>query len=231
MLAALLDLVLPRACAGCAAPGALCATCRAALAAPPLGRVRPSPCPTGLPETHALAPYDGVLQRLLLAHKERAQLRLSAPLGAALARVVAGLAGGQPVVLCPVPSARQAVRSRGYDHSLRLAGSAASALIRSGVPAVATCLLVPARRVADQSGLTAAQRVTNLHGALTARGEPGALVVVVDDVMTSGATLAEAARALGAAGHLVRGAAVLGATARRTSPGTRLSLHPAPVEG
>lgn len=230
MLSALLDLVLPRTCPGCGQPGALCPPCAAVLAAAPLGPVRPTPCPPSLPEVLAHGRYDDVIRRLLVAHKERAQLGLSRPLGEALAQVVAGFGDG-PMVLCPVPSARGAVRSRGYDHSQRLAESAASALRRDGVPAVAARLLLPARRVADQSGLTASQRAANLHGALQAQGVPGPPVVLVDDVMTSGATLAEGARALRAAGHEVRGAAVLGATARRTSPGRGLSLHPGPVEG
>ena len=212
MLAALLDLVLPRACAGCGAPGVgLCEGCSAVLAAAPLGPVRPTPSPPGLPRTTALAPYDGPLQRLLLAHKERGQLGLTGALGRALAGVVA-LHGPGPVVLCPVPSSAAAVRRRGYDHAMRLATAAASHL-----GADARRLLVPARKVADQSGLTTAQRAGNLAGALRATGVAGAPVVVVDDVMTTGATLVEAARALAAAGHPVAGAAVLAATRRRAS--------------
>jgi len=92
-------------------------------------------------------------------------------------------------------------------------------------------LLVPARAVRDQSGLTSVQRAANLHGAMRATPGPPVRVVVVDDVVTTGATLVEAARALVAQGHHVVGAAVLGATQRRTSPGLGVPLHPAPVEG
>ena len=93
---------------------------------------------------------------------------------------------------------------------MRLAQAAARDL---GVPAAR--LLVPARAVADQSGLTTGQRARNLSGALRGVGVPGSPVVVVDDVMTTGATLVEAARALSAQGHLVVGAAVVAATRRR----------------
>jgi predicted amidophosphoribosyltransferase len=75
---------------------------------------------------------------------------------------------------------------------------------------------VGGRRVRDSAGLDAAQRRTNLAGRYRARpGAPGARLVLVDDVVTSGATLTEAARALRAAGeHLVL-AAVVAATPRQ----------------
>jgi predicted amidophosphoribosyltransferase len=73
------------------------------------------------------------------------------------------------------------------------------------------------RRVADQAGLTAADRTANLTGALQARLDlHGVQVIVVDDVVTTGATLAEAARALRAAGAEVPAAAVIAATERHT---------------
>jgi predicted amidophosphoribosyltransferase len=75
------------------------------------------------------------------------------------------------------------------------------------------------RRVADQAGLSAADRAANLGGAIQARFDLlGHRVIVVDDVITTGATLAEAARALRAAGAEVPAAAVVAATERRPSP-------------
>ena len=232
MFADLLDLVLPRPCAGCGRPGSvLCPGCRLLLRAAPVGRVRPDPCPPGLPPVHALAPYDGELRQLLLAHKERGLLGLSGPLGTALAAVVAGLVAG-PVLLCPVPSARSAVRQRGYDHAHRLAVSAARELRRQGRQAGVARLLRPDRVVADQSGLSSTERAANLAGGMRAVPTPDpARVVVVDDLVTTGATLVEAARALRQEGHEALGAAVLAATRRRKSPGRGSPLHPARDEG
>jgi predicted amidophosphoribosyltransferase len=76
--------------------------------------------------------------------------------------------------------------------------------------------------VADQAGLSAAQRDANVRGALCVPGRldlGGTGVVLVDDVVTTGATLTEAARAVGAAGGRVLGGAVVAATRRHVSPG------------
>lgn len=210
MLADLLDLVLPQTCAGCAAPGqALCARCCALLADP--RRHRPDPCPAGLPPLVTAAVYAGPVRAALLGHKEHGRLGLARPLGRALAGAVALL--GADAVLVPVPSAGRAVRERGHDHARRLAAATAREAGLRSRP-----LLVQARRTADQAGLDAGQRAANLRGALQARRRlDGLPVLLVDDVVTTGATLAEAARALRAAGADVRGAAVVAATLR-TSP-------------
>lgn len=209
----LLDLVLPRSCAGCRSPGTgLCAGCRAALAAP-ARRTRPRPCPPGLPPLTAAAAYEEPVRGVLLAHKEHGRLLLVRPLGAALAGAVALLAPPPTALLVPVPSSPAAVRARGHDHARRLAREAAR---RSGLQA--RPLLVPRRAVADQAGLDARRRAANLAGALAARGRlDGLVAVVVDDVVTTGATLVEAARALRAAGAHVHGAAVVAATVRRSA--------------
>lgn len=228
VLDGLLDLVLPRTCVGCDSPGrVLCASCRALLAAQARGPVRPDPCPDGLPPVVAHAAYEGPVARLLVAHKERGALHLSRPLAAALAAAVRALDPG-PLVVCPVPSSRRAVRERGYDHAWRLARLTATELRRGGAQVTARRLLGPARAVADQSGLTSQQRAANLRGALAGRGGPGVRVVVVDDVITTGATLVESARALADDGHQVLGAAVLAATVRR-SPGPSSPLRGGPL--
>jgi predicted amidophosphoribosyltransferase len=210
--AALLDLVLPRSCAGCDQPGlGLCLACAGALSGAPR-RTRPQPCPPGLPPLSAAADYAGPVRAVLLAHKEHGRLLLVRPLGAALAGAVALLAPPAGAVLVPVPSSAAAVRARGHDHARRLAREAAR---RSGLRA--RPLLVPRRAVADQAGLDARGRAANLAGALGARERlDGMVVVLVDDVVTTGATLVEAARALRSADAQVHGAAVVAATLRRS---------------
>ncbi|MFG2993084.1 ComF family protein [Streptomyces sp. NPDC048257] len=212
----LAGLVLPVDCAGCGTVRVLvCAGCRGALSGAGAGPVRPSPWPGGLPVVWAAAVYDGAVRGLLLAHKERGALPLAGVLGAALAGAVlaggtrgrAGGAGGVgDVALVPVPSARRQVRARGHDPARRIALAAAGRLRRAGVPARVAPVLRLRRAVADQAGLGARQRRENLTGALGVRRgarrllADGTRIVLVDDLITTGATLVEAARAVRAAG-------------------------------
>ncbi|MFI1397881.1 ComF family protein [Streptomyces sp. NPDC020681] len=203
-------LVLPAACGGCgAARTPLCGECADALYGSVARRARPVPEPAGLPVVHAAAPYADAVRAVLLAHKERGALGLAGPLGVALAGAVrlsvdfAARSPG-PLLLVPVPSARRAVRARGHDAARRIALAAAGELRRTGTEARVLPVLRQCREVADQAGLTARQRVANLAGALVVAAGGGRLLeggraVLVDDLMTTGASLAEAARALRAA--------------------------------
>ncbi|MCX5421225.1 ComF family protein [Streptomyces sp. NBC_00078] len=208
----LTDLVLPAECGGCGRPRTvLCPECRAALSGAAPSRVRPVPEPPGLPVVQAAARYADEVRAVLLAHKERGALALAAPLGTALAGAVrAGLTdrsgtvavgGDRPVLLVPVPSARGTVRARGHDPARRIALAAASELRRTGTAARVLAVLRQRRAVADQAGLNSRQRLDNLAGALAVApgGERllhGGSVVLVDDLMTTGASLREAARAV-----------------------------------
>ncbi|MFF9811088.1 ComF family protein [Streptomyces coeruleorubidus] len=227
----LTDLVLPAECGGCGRPRTvLCPECRAVLSGVAARRVRPVPEPPGLPVVYAAAPYADEVRATLLAHKERGALALAGPLGVALAGAVraglrkawggswAGAEGawsrgaGAPVLLVPVPSGRRAVRARGHDPARRIALAAAGELRRSGVPARVLGVLRQRRAVADQSELNSRQRLDNLAGALAvvpggARLLSGGPVVLVDDVLTTGASLAEAARAVRTAGPVSNAAA------------------------
>ena len=226
--AALADLVLPRTCAGCGLPGrVLCPGCATLLAVPQLAQ--PRRFPAGFPPTVAAGAYAGAVRPVVNGFKEQGRAELARPLGAALALAVAAVRLGSgaptaPVVLVPVPSSAAALRARGRDHVRELATRAVAELRAEGVPAGRLRLLRRRGRVRDSAGLTAAQRRANLAGTFVAdlrAGSPpaGALLVLVDDVVTTGATLCEAARALSDAPASGRGpvlAAVLAATPRRS---------------
>ncbi|GAA2063529.1 hypothetical protein GCM10009839_88520 [Catenulispora yoronensis] len=231
---ALLDLVAERDCGGCGRPQPsghpLCGPCGRLLAVG--GPWRVLAAVPEVPPTHAVARYEDPVRSMLIAYKERGRHDLRRALGEALARAVAATvdsgalrgtrspASAQrpltgPLTLVPMPSRRRAVRDRGEDTTARMARSAARALREAGVPARTIPALCHARAVADQAGLTRDQRRANLSGALRARrsaaGAGPSAVVLVDDIATSGASLAEAARALRAAGVPVLGAATVAA--------------------
>jgi predicted amidophosphoribosyltransferase len=204
------DVVLPVACGGCGRPRtALCEECAASLYGVAARRARPDPEPAGLPAVFAAAPYEDAVRAVLLAHKERGALGFAGVLGRALAGAVRAAVSGTPgagqLLLVPVPSARAAVRARGHDPARRIACAASRELRRTGTGARVVAVLRQRRAVADQAGLDGPQRLANLTGALEVaagcvRLLAGGRVVFVDDLITTGASLVEAARAVEAAG-------------------------------
>ncbi len=213
---AALDLVVPQQCAGCGVPGlAWCPPCAQACAGGSLRVPGPVPC-------RAAREHAGPAGRAVVAFKDHQARRLATPLAAMLARALgdaladAGAPRGVPVWVVPVPSRRSAVRARGSDHTAVLAGRAARILRGSGIPANRCPGLEHARSSRDQVGLSREQRRANVAGSLRALDLPPGVVVVVDDVSTTGATLAEAVRALAATGRAVTCAATV-----TWSPGPR----------
>lgn len=201
---ALADLVLPRTCAGCGLPGPLlCRRCAALLARPHLAT--PRRFPEGFPPTVAAGAYDGPVRPAVLAFKERGRAELAHPLGTALALAVAAVVSALPgrppreVLLVPVPSSAAALRVRGRDHVRELTGRAVRELRAAGLPAAQARLLRRRGRVRDSAELSAGQRRANLAGTFVlapGAGTVDGLLVLVDDVVTSGATLTEAGSVL-----------------------------------
>ena len=202
VLRAIADLLLPCHCAGCGVAGeSLCRACR------PEAPIHVADCAVPV---IAAGRYAGGLRTAVLSYKERGRYDLAGPLAALLAGVAAGVVT-PGAALVPVPSTRAAARRRGGDHVRRLARLAGRHL---GVPTVPALRLV--RTVRDSAELGAGERHENLAGAMAARSAPpGAVAVIVDDIVTSGATLAESARALRCAGWPVTAAVTVAATLRR----------------
>jgi len=209
-------------CAGCRArPGALCDLCsqylRARVERITVAGVGESAALT----VHATAPYDGPVREALVAFKEHGRWSLREPLGVGLARAVADLltAAADPTRVClvPAPSTSAARRQRDGDHVRELARVATSTLRRLGVDARVVPAVHSIRRRQDQRGLNRTERLVNMSGSMAARADVPSLcnTVVVDDILTSGATLAEMLRALSAVGVLPLGACVVAATPDR----------------
>lgn len=117
--------------------------------------------------------------------------------------------GSAPLVLVPVPTASTHVRERGFDVTHQLAAAAAR---RLGTSVRVERALELVRQPLDQGGLSQAQRWQNLLGTQRTRAAPrsrAVCVVVVDDVITTGSTMREAVRALGAGGWPVTGCAAV----------------------
>lgn len=186
------------------------------------GTGRPGPRPDRDSDGEVRPGRGGGLLGRGAAARRGATLRREAALRGDAAQRRAGSRGTAPgagtALLVPVPSARRSVAARGHDPTRRIALAAAAELRGEGLPVRVACVLRQRREVADQAGLGAGERLANMAGALEAvAGWSQALsgfgcVVLVDDLLTTGASLAEAARAVTAAGGRVVGAAVVAAS-------------------
>ena len=204
----LLDLALPGTCAGCAKEGEpICAACAPALHArerlePGIPMCLPSDVPAPLLQLEWCAPFSGTVRRALHALKYAGELRLTDPLaGAVCARWRRAGAGGDLVVNVPVHAGRAA--ERGYDQAELRGRAVARELHLPFVPA-----LVRSRATTAQFKLDRVHRGANVAGAFairpgtSARAVPGRWAILIDDVVTTGATLSACASALLDAGAI-----------------------------
>ena len=164
----------------------------------------PDPCPAGFPPTVTSSPYDPMLRGMIIAHKERQAYGLTAPLGDRLAIERAG-AARRPMdsgptrtsswFRCRPPGTPYA--SAGSTRPPRWPGGRPASCAQTA-PVTVRIALAQTRGVRDQAGLDARTRRANLAGGfrLRRRLPAGQPVVVVDDLVTTGSSLTEAASVL-----------------------------------
>ena len=197
----MLDLILPLECGGCGAPSTRwCDTCAATLNVhtdePHLVTPRIDP---GVP-VFSLGRYAGPRRQAIVAFKEHGRRDLVAPFARALALGIHQLATWgileTPCTIVPAPTRASAARRRGGDPVTRGAIAATREHPAIGVrPALRTRAMVR-----DSVGLTIADRERNLSGRVKITKAVSGDVLLVDDIVTTGATAREAVRVLAGSG-------------------------------
>jgi len=211
-LAGVLDLILPLECGGCGAPSTRwCDACAVELNVKPDEPHVVNPRVDPEVPVFALGRYAGARRAAILGLKENGRGDLVTPLARALAvgvhRLLTWGMVETPLTIVPAPTRRSAARRRGGDPVTRLARAAVA-----GHPDIAVAPALRMKALArDSVGLGTAARERNIAGRVVLGGRRArtgiAEVVIVDDVVTTGATARESVRTLRAAG--IRVAAVL----------------------
>lgn len=176
------ELLFPRACAGCAAPGyLLCPTCKKRLATPPFQH---TPNLSVHVPVFALGTYDTPHRGVILAMKEKKNLAVRRHIGAVLAAALDHLEARGDIIpgahLIPAPTRPSAARARGGD-------PVSAVCHASGRPTHDVFSLLDA--TPDQASLDESARRRNLSGNVQLSAVPQGPLIVVDDVVTTGATL------------------------------------------
>jgi predicted amidophosphoribosyltransferase len=210
----MLDLVLPLECGGCGAPGTRwCDACAQQLEVGPDQPHVVSPRIDPTVPVFALGRYAGARRQAIVAMKDHGRSDLIAPLAHALAVGVHRLLGWgmvqTPLTIVPAPTRRSAARRRGGDPVTRMAAAAVA-----GHPAIIVVAALRKAWARDSVGLDTAARERNIAGRVVLRRPPlpeTGEVLVVDDIVTTGATARESVLVLRTAGMQVAGVLALAA--------------------
>ena len=191
VLSEILDGLSPRRCAACDEPalGAFCDACGQGWPRPLAGSV------AGVPLIVA-GPYTPPLSTAIVRFKYQGRAELSGSLSQLVAPSLASLALPADAVLVPVPLHPKRLATRGYNQAALLAQELAR---RSGF-ACRPRLLTRARETERQVGKARRERLTNAADAFLMRQRGARHAVVVDDVVTTGATVRACAQALARGG-------------------------------
>jgi len=202
VFSSLISLLFPPHCLHCKVPlspaGVLCSTCSVKVSrVPRTSRI------DGIEHIY-FAQYNEVSSTLILQAKEENNT------GARhlLAELIASAIPDPHSLVIPIPSRRSANRSRGYPHATLLAQEAI-ALAGGNKRQVVDCLYIDAR-IRDHSGLSMRERTENIHGKVSVKISRGyrpnsEQTYIVDDLVTSGASVREALRALRAENIAITG--------------------------
>jgi predicted amidophosphoribosyltransferase len=210
------DLVLARTCVACGIPGrSLCVDCLTGMR----GSAHEVQTFTTVPRTALSAgvPYEGSGKSLVLGQKRDLIRSLAEPAGALLADAIR-VHSPTPMALqlVPIPSHRMALRVSGQDTVAALARAARRHLVGAGYQINVAALIERTGERPSLAGHTATERHTMVAGAFRvgADRDIGPMCVVVDDVITTGATVTAAAETLLAAGFRVLGCSAVAGTVR-----------------
>ena len=219
------DLLLPRGCAGCDRPDyALCPQCVESFR-----MVSTWKEPVGDIVCYACASYRGCARRAVLSWKDHGDLELDAVFAQSMARLIpsCGVVGrllshgpftdsAGPVLVVPAPSSFVSISRRGRKHVMPLAQAVAGALSSCGIEAcVAEALRmrgVKSKAVQTSSGAARADRLAGRIGVASPTAVAGARVLLVDDIITSGATIRQCAQIIEQASGTVAAAVSLAHT-------------------
>lgn len=212
----LTGLLLPRGCAGCDRPDALlCPDCARLLTRPVFSEA-PS---YALGQALACGAYRGPVRRAILAWKDHDDRALDRPLGHAISlltgrllaggRFRAGLpsgTNGTPILVVPAPSTPRSLRRRGRAHLNPVVAAVARTLMDAGFPSVSTPVLtmhdIRGKSVGAGGRSERASRVSGRIVVRDASSVVGHPILVIDDIVTTGSTIRQCARALTLAGGI-----------------------------